>query len=190
MRFESQAQGDPLRLTVSRAPVVVPFPLPMLVDHAFGELVDSLPKAVTIGRRSQFLDALVQVCRGSQRQTRMTVLMFSQRRDEAVLAGLWEFPGGRVEEGETDEAALRREVLGRIGVEVEVGERVAEREHPYDGYDLHLTMFACKLPPDAEPHALGVKEVRWVGSGEFTEYKFPPADQATMDQLLEVKRWP
>ena len=92
MRFESQAQGDPLRLTVSRAPVVVPFPLPMLVDHAFGELVDSLPKAVTIGRRSQFLDALVQVCRGSQRQTRMTVLMFSQRRDEAGPGGL-EFGG-------------------------------------------------------------------------------------------------
>ena len=64
------------------------------------------------------------------------------------------------------------------------------REHPYDGYDVHLTMFACKLVPGAEPHALSVKDVKWVGSGEFTEYTFPPADQATMDQLLGVKRWP
>ena len=117
--------------------------------------------------------------------------LITQRRDEAVLPGLWEFPGGRVEEGETDEAALHREVLGRIGVEVEVGDRVAAREHTYDGYDVHLTMFACKLMKSAgEPHALSVKDVKWVGSGEFTEYKFPPADQATMDQLLGVKRWP
>ena len=116
--------------------------------------------------------------------------LITQRRDEAVLAGLWEFPGGRVELGETDEAALHREVLGRIGVEVEVGDRVAQREHAYDGYDVHLSMFACKLLPGAEPHALSVKDIRWVGSGEFSEYTFPPADQATMDQLLEVKRWP
>ena len=116
--------------------------------------------------------------------------LITQRREEAVLPGLWEFPGGRVEEGETDEAALHREVLGRIGCEVEVGDRVADREHEYDGYTVHLTMFACKLEPGGEPHAKGVKEVRWVGSGEFTEYKFPPADQATMDQLLGVKRWP
>jgi 8-oxo-dGTP diphosphatase len=117
--------------------------------------------------------------------------LITQRRDEAVLPGLWEFPGGRVEAGETDEGALHREVLGRIGVEVEVGDRVAQREHEYDGYTVHLSMFACKLdPPGAEPHARSVKEIRWVGSGEFGEYKFPPADQATMDQLLEVKRWP
>ncbi len=116
--------------------------------------------------------------------------LITQRRDEAVLAGLWEFPGGKVEANETDEAALYREVLGRVGVEIEVGDRVAQREHAYDGYDVHLSMFACKLPPEAVPHALSVKEVRWVGSAEFTEYTFPPADQATMDQLLGVKRWP
>jgi 8-oxo-dGTP diphosphatase len=116
--------------------------------------------------------------------------LITQRREEAVLPGLWEFPGGRVEEGETDEAALHREVLGRIGCEVEVGDRVAQREHEYDGYTVHLSMFACKLVPGGEPHAKSVKEVRWVGSGEFTEYTFPPADQATMDQLLGVKRWP
>jgi 8-oxo-dGTP diphosphatase len=116
--------------------------------------------------------------------------LITQRRDGAVLPGLWEFPGGRVEEGESDEAALVREVRGRIGVEVEVGDRVSEREHSYDGYDVHLSLFSCKLPPGAEPRALTVKDVRWVGSGEFADYTFPPADQATMDQLLGIKRWP
>jgi 8-oxo-dGTP diphosphatase len=116
--------------------------------------------------------------------------LITQRRDGAVLPGLWEFPGGRVEEGESDEAALVREVRGRIDVEVTVGDRVGERHHAYDGYDVHLTLFACRLPEGAEPRAASVKDVRWVGSAEFGEYTFPPADQATMDQLLDIKRWP
>jgi 8-oxo-dGTP diphosphatase len=116
--------------------------------------------------------------------------LITQRRDGAVLPGLWEFPGGKVEDGETEEAALAREVRGRIGVELEVGERVTKREHEYDGYSVHLSLYNCKLLPNQEPKAVTVKDVRWVGSAEFTEYKFPPADQATMDQLLGVKRWP
>jgi 8-oxo-dGTP diphosphatase len=116
--------------------------------------------------------------------------LITQRRDEAVLAGLWEFPGGKVEPGETDGEALVREVRHRVGVSVTVGDRVTEREHSYDGYVVHLSLYACTLPAEAEPRALGVKEVRWVGSAEFGDYPFPPADQATMDQLLGIKRWP
>jgi 8-oxo-dGTP diphosphatase len=111
--------------------------------------------------------------------------LITQRRDEAVLPGMWEFPGGKVEEGETDEAALHREVLGRVGVDVEVREKLAERHHTYEKYDVHLTLYACKLEPDRTPTALRVKDLRWVASSEFSQYKFPPADQATMDQLLE-----
>jgi 8-oxo-dGTP diphosphatase len=110
--------------------------------------------------------------------------LITQRRDEAVLAGLWEFPGGKVEEGETDEAALEREVEHRIGATVGVAEKVAERNHEYEKYVIHLTLYACQLAPGAEPRAVRVKDVRWVTSSEFGSYKFPPADQATMDQLL------
>lgn len=115
--------------------------------------------------------------------------LITQRRENAVLAGLWEFPGGRVEEGETDEAALHREVLHRLGVDVRVDDKVAEKEHPYDGYDVHLTLYACHLEEGKTPEALNVKELRWVASSEFSDYPMPPADQATMDQLLGVKRW-
>ena len=110
--------------------------------------------------------------------------LITQRRDEAVLPGLWEFPGGKVEEGESDEAALHREVLGRVGVDVVVQQRVAERHHAYEKYDVHLTLYACKLEAQKNPRPLMVKDLRWVASSEFASYKFPPADQATMDQLL------
>jgi 8-oxo-dGTP diphosphatase len=111
--------------------------------------------------------------------------LITQRRDEAVLPGLWEFPGGKVEEGETDEAALHREVMGRIGVDVVVQQKLAERQHAYEKYDVHLTLYACQLPAEITPQPLRVKDLRWVTSSEFSSYKFPPADQATMDRLLE-----
>ena len=111
--------------------------------------------------------------------------LITQRRDEAVLPGLWECPGGKVEEGETDEAALHREVMGRIGVDVVVQQKLAERHHAYEKYEVHLTLYACLLPADLTPQPLRVKDLRWVTSGEFSSYKFPPADQATMDRLLE-----
>lgn len=116
--------------------------------------------------------------------------LITQRRDEAVLPRMWEFPGGKVEAGEADDTALLREVRHRVGVEVEVTEKVAERHHEYDGYEVHLTLYACTLPPGAEPQPLNVRDVRWVASDEFSRYPFPPADQATMDQLLGIKRWP
>ncbi len=110
--------------------------------------------------------------------------LITQRRDEAVLPGLWEFPGGKVEEGESDEEALHREVLGRVGVDVLVQQKLAERHHSYEKYDVHLTLYACRLQPGHTPKALRVKDLRWVTSSEFSSYKFPPADQATMDRLL------
>ncbi len=110
--------------------------------------------------------------------------LITQRREEAVLPLLWEFPGGRVEDGETDEGALHREVLGRVGVDVVVREKLAEKHHTYEKYDVHLTLYACGLEPDKTPTAVTVRDVRWVASSEFGSYKFPPADQATMDKLL------
>ena len=110
--------------------------------------------------------------------------LITQRREEAVLPGLWEFPGGKVDPGEGDEQALHREVLGRIGVDVDVAHKLAERHHAYEKYDVHLTLYSCRIGPEREPYALRVKDVRWVASAEFGKYQFPPADQATMDQLL------
>lgn len=113
--------------------------------------------------------------------------LIAQRRDEAVLPGLWEFPGGRVEGAESDQVALEREVLERIGVKVVVDKRMTERHHAYDGYDVHLTLFSCHLDADQEPRAARVKDVRWVASKDLDQYEFPPADQGTMDQLLGLR---
>ena len=61
--------------------------------------------------------------------------LITQRRAEAVLPGLWEFPGGRVEAGESDEQALARELGERLGARVLLGRKIGERHHAYAGYE-------------------------------------------------------
>ncbi len=114
--------------------------------------------------------------------------LITQRRPTAVLPGLWEFPGGKVEEGETDEVALKREMRERVGVEVEVKNRIAQRTHHYQGYSVDLQLYSATIQPDQELRALRVAEFRWVASEEFEKYPFPAADQATTDLLLGIKR--
>jgi len=111
--------------------------------------------------------------------------LITQRTESAVLPLLWEFPGGRVEPGESDQQALRRELRERIGAEIEICNKMGEHIHEYDRYDVHLLMFSCALAaggPAPEPRA--VRDVRWVNSDDLSSYAFPPADQKTMDKLL------
>ncbi len=112
--------------------------------------------------------------------------LITQRKSTALLPLLWEFPGGRVEHGETDEQALAREVKERLGVDVATAAPFAEHTHQYDGYDLHLATFAVTLIEGSEPRPLAVNDLRWVTTEQMARYKFPPADQKTMDKLLGI----
>ena len=109
--------------------------------------------------------------------------LVTQRQEKAVLPLLWEFPGGKVEPGESDEGALRRELRERIGVDVKVGEHLSQTEREYEKYIVELHLYACDLV-GGEPHRGNVRDFRWVSSAEFNDLEFTPADQASMDALL------
>ncbi len=109
--------------------------------------------------------------------------LITQRRPTAVLPLLWEFPGGRVEEGEEDAEALRREIRERLDIDVDVGQMISFISHPYDKYTVDLYLYECRLKSDTLT-AKGVNAFRWVSSEEFERYPFTPADQASMDRLL------
>jgi len=111
--------------------------------------------------------------------------LITQRRPNAVLPLLWEFPGGRVEDGESDASALAREVKERLGVDVEVGQLISFVSHPYEHYTVDLHLYECRLlSEELQPKA--VNAFRWVTSGEFDKYPFTPADEASMTKLLGV----
>ena len=111
--------------------------------------------------------------------------LITQRRASAVLPLLWEFPGGRVEAGETDASALKREVLHRLGVDVTPGQLISFVTHPYEKYSVDLYLYECELA-SGEPAAVNVADFRWVPSSEFESYDFTPADELSMSKLLGV----
>jgi 8-oxo-dGTP diphosphatase len=114
--------------------------------------------------------------------------LITQRRAKAVLANLWEFPGGRVESGEQDEDALKRELRERLDAEGKIGKKLGEKIHEYDGYRVALALYEAVLSDERPLKAVRVQDFRWVASSEFDQYPFPDADQATMDQLLGFQR--
>ncbi len=108
--------------------------------------------------------------------------LITQRRENATLPLFWEFPGGRVEPGETDAEALQREFKERLGAQVLVGKPVAFRRHDYDGYAVELVLYEADLE-EQELESLKVKDFKWVEADEFSQYPFPPADAASMDDF-------
>src|SRR5262245_26071461 len=111
--------------------------------------------------------------------------LITQRRPKAVLPLLWEFPGGRVEPGESDASALEREVMHRLGVSVEVGKLISFVRHPYERCTIELHLYECRLA-HGKPQKRNVHDFAWVQSDEFEHYPFTPADEASVARLLGI----
>jgi 8-oxo-dGTP diphosphatase len=111
--------------------------------------------------------------------------LITQRRPAAVLPLLWEFPGGKVEPGESDTTALEREVLHRLGVSVGVGKLISFVRHPYERYTIDLHLYECHLTAGT-PKKLNVHDFAWVQSDEFEHYPFTPADEISVAKLLGI----
>jgi 8-oxo-dGTP diphosphatase len=109
--------------------------------------------------------------------------LVTQRRPTAVLPLLWEFPGGKVEAGETDVEALKREVMHRVGVEVAPGAQISSVSHEYEHYTVELHLYDCRITR-GEPSTVNVHQFRWVESDDFDRLPFTPADEASMTKLL------
>ena len=109
--------------------------------------------------------------------------LITQRRPEAILPVLWEFPSGKVEDGESDTEALRREIQERLGAEIEVAELSMFIKHEYETYALDFCVYRCTLISDTVT-AKAVHDWKWVTPAEMGDYEFPPADAQTIGKLL------
>src|SRR5215831_19354860 len=109
-------------------------------------------------------------------------LLITQRYAEAHLGGLWEFPGGKREPGESFEECLSRELREELGIEVAVGELIESITHSYPDKTVHLKFFRCRWLQN-EPQPLGCCDFKWVSPKELVSYDFPAADARLLERL-------
>ena len=111
--------------------------------------------------------------------------LVARRLHGTHLAGYWEFPGGKVHEGELHEAALRREITEELNTAIGSLEKIFEVSHVYPDRTVELHFFRVTLDGNPEP-ALG-QEFRWISRGDFAALEFPSADAELIANLMHSR---
>jgi mutator protein MutT len=109
-------------------------------------------------------------------------ILITRRLDGTHLPGLWEFPGGKVEPGETLKAALMREIREEVGANVIVFDQCLSIDHEYPRKSVRLHFFNCAIVA-GEPRSIQVADLSWVTPPELTTYPFPEADREIILRL-------
>ncbi|WP_447972699.1 (deoxy)nucleoside triphosphate pyrophosphohydrolase [Nitrospira sp. Kam-Ns4a] len=108
--------------------------------------------------------------------------LITLRRRGTHLGGLWEFPGGKREPGESLEDCLRRELREELGIQITEPVPVQVISHRYPDKSVELHFFRCAIL-SGDARALGCEEVRWVTPEELPQFEFPPADRPLIELL-------
>ena len=111
-------------------------------------------------------------------------LVLCARRGTGPLAGLWEFPGGKVEPGEPARQALRREIAEELGCQIEVGREILTASHRYPFGTVRMTTYECSLR-EGTPTPSEHEELRWLAPGELRSLDWAPVDLPTVGRLAD-----
>lgn len=110
--------------------------------------------------------------------------LLTRRQAGVHLEGMWEFPGGKIDRGETGHGALARELREELDVDVEVGEQMFRTRHAYADRTVELSFYRCSLR--SSPRPLLGQEMRWVPRAELSSLGFPPADTEFIAMLIRA----
>jgi 8-oxo-dGTP diphosphatase len=112
------------------------------------------------------------------------LVLCAQRGEGGSLAGLWEFPGGKIESGESPAAALKREIAEELACTIQVGDLITTTSHVYEFGTVNLTTFYCRLmlgTPTTSEHAA----IRWLRPADLTTIEWAPADIPAIHLIQE-----
>ena len=114
-------------------------------------------------------------------------ILLSKRPEKKHLSGFWEFPGGKVEDGETPEKALIREVKEELNIEInnKCIAPLSFSEFDYNNFQLLLLLYICRRW-DGEPMSMENNKLEWVKPNMLRDYKMPPADDALIYCLQDL----
>ena len=110
------------------------------------------------------------------------ILIAKRKTGDELFAGLWEFPGGKVEEGETPEECMARELKEELDIEVEVGELITSNKHKYPHGIFELLAYRVKYI-SGKIVLNAHNEIKWVNIDEMANFEFPPADIPIIERL-------
>lgn len=116
-------------------------------------------------------------------------VLVGQRPENHSLAGLWEFPGGKIEPGETPEQALKRELQEELGIDADIGKLCLAASHSYGDVNILILFFEIlywKGEPKAKHHLM----LEWIAPQDLGLRPIPEANRRMMDRLLEVLKTP
>jgi 8-oxo-dGTP diphosphatase len=114
-------------------------------------------------------------------------ILIAQRPEGKTLAGLWEFPGGKLEPGERPEATLIRELHEEIGITVKEAclAPLTFASHAYDDFHLLMPLYICRRW-EGEVIAREGQNLAWVRANKLRDYKMPPADIPLIPHLIDL----
>ena len=116
--------------------------------------------------------------------TRAGKVLVCQRKDGDTFGGFWEFPGGKQEDGETLEQCLARELREELNISARPMRPFEPIVHDYPHVYLRLHPFLCEHEA-GEPELLECQATRWINPAELRDYRFPPANEALIEQVIE-----
>jgi 8-oxo-dGTP diphosphatase len=143
-----------------------------------GEITDDLPPVPYL--KTVMVSAVLLLDPDSR-------ILLAKRPQGKPMAGLWEFPGGKVKEGETPEYALIRELNEELGIMTGIDclQPLVFASHSYDDFHLLMPVFACRTWKGT-PRPLEGQEIKWVHKGDLNKFSMPPADIPLIPLLHEL----
>ena len=140
-----------------------------------------MPDATTLRVLLDLLPRVIVVAAVIEEDERFLV---TRRQHGVHLAGMWEFPGGKIDPGETHANALRRELREELDTDVDVGALIFDVTHEYPDRAVALYFYRCRLL--GMPRPLLGQEMRWVPRSELSSLGFPPADVELIKLLMKA----
>jgi len=110
-------------------------------------------------------------------------VLLCQRPDEPHLPLLWEFPGGKIDPGESPQQALERELQEELDVGSTIGEQIAEVEHHYPEKSVRIRFFVADI--NGDPRAVIHRELRWIRAADLDGYDVPPANRSVVAMVRD-----